>query len=188
MVGFGADDILVIVFEGYLMSAETLKEKEAELTGMFEQYYDKIARYAYVRIGDRAQAEDIAGEVFLKALKGLSSYRERGLPMSAWLFRIAHNLVVDFLRQKSKGRSVSLDDIDLPSDVNPAQLAETRLEMARVNQAMKALSPAQQEVVRLRFLAELSSKEVAAVMGKSDGAVREMQSSAIARLRQMLVE
>jgi len=118
----------------------------------------------------------------------LPSYRERGLPMSAWLFRIAHNLVVDFLRQKSKGHSVPLDEIDLPSDVNPALLVESRLEMARVNQAMKALSPAQQEVIRLRFLGELSSKEVAAVMGKSDGAVREMQSSAIARLRQLLVE
>jgi len=170
------------------MSAETLKEKEAELTGMFEQYYDKIARYAYVRIGDRASAEDIAGEVFLKALKGLHFYRERGLPMSAWLFRIAHNLVVDFLRQKSKGCAVPIEEIDLPSEANPALQAETRLEMARVEQAMKVLSPAQQEVIRLRFLSELSSKEVAAVMGKSDGAVREMQSAAISRLKQLLVE
>jgi RNA polymerase sigma-70 factor (ECF subfamily) len=170
------------------MSAETLKEKEAELVRMFESYYDRISRYAYVRIGDRASAEDIAGEVFLKALKALPSYRERGLPMGAWLFRIAHNLVVDFLRQKSKSHAVPLDHIDLPSEVNPALQAETHLEMERVAQAMKTLRPAQQEVIRLRFLAELSSKETAAVMGKSDGSVREMQSAAINRLKQLLTE
>ncbi len=170
------------------MSAETLKEKETELASMFEIYYDRISRYAYVRIGDMASAEDIAGEVFLKALKALPSYRERGLPMGAWLFRIAHNLVVDFLRQKSKNHIVPLEDIDLPSEVNPALQAETRLEMERVNRVMKGLSPAQQEVIHLRFLAELSSKETAAVMGKSDGAVRELQSAAITRLKQLLVE
>ncbi len=170
------------------MSARTLEEKEAELSGMFEEYFDRIARYACVRIGDRAAAEDIAGEVFLKALKALPSYREKGLPMSAWLFRIAHNLVVDFLRRKSKEHSVTLEEIDLQSEANPETLAESILEMERVGQAMKSLSPAQQEVIRLRFMAELSSKEVAAVMGKSDGAVREMQSAAIARLKLLLSE
>jgi len=170
------------------MGAEELKTREAELAGMFEQYYDKIARYAYVHIGDRMAAEDIAGEVFLKALEALPSYHERGLPMSAWLFRIAHNLVVDHLRQRERHGSAPLDEANLPLDASPAALAESRIEMARVKEAMQRLSPAQQEVVRLRFLAELSSKEVAAVMGKSDGAVREMQSAAIARLRQLLVE
>jgi RNA polymerase sigma-70 factor (ECF subfamily) len=168
------------------MSAETLKEKEAELAGMFDEYYDRIARYAYSRTGDRASSEDIASEVFVKALKALPSYHERGLPMGAWLFRIAHNLVVDFLRQRAKKKTVPLDGIDLPSEVDPARAAETRMEMERVERAMKKLSPSQQEVVRLRFLAELSSKETAAAMGKSDGSVREMQSTAISRLKQLL--
>lgn len=170
------------------MSAETLEEKRAELTAMFEEYFDRIARYACARTGDRAASEDIAGEVFLKALKALPSYKEKGLPMSAWLFRIAHNLVVDFLRKKSKEHSVTLEGIDLPSETNPETSAESLFEIERVKQAMKTLSPAQQEVIRLRFMAELSSKEAASVMGKSDGAVREMQSSAISRLRQSLLE
>lgn len=170
------------------MSAETLKEKEAELASLFDEYYDRVARYAYARTGDRASSEDIAGEVFVKALKGLPSYTERGLPMGAWLFRIAHNLVVDFLRQRSNKQQVSIDGIDLPSGVNPAHEAEIRLEMERVEHAMKQLSPAQQEVVRLRFMAELSSKETAKVLGRSDGAVREMQCTAIARLKQLLAE
>jgi RNA polymerase sigma-70 factor (ECF subfamily) len=170
------------------MSAETLKEKEAELAGMFDEYYDRIARYAYARTGDSASSEDIASEVFVKALKALPSYHERGLPMGAWLFRIAHNLVVDFLRLRSKRQTVPLEGIDVPSVENPAHETETRMEMERVERAMKELSPAQQEVIRLRFLAGLSSKETAAVLKKSDGSVREMQCTAVARLKQLLAE
>jgi RNA polymerase sigma-70 factor (ECF subfamily) len=155
---------------------------------MFDEYYGRIARYAYARTGDRASSEDIASEVFVKALKALPSYRERGLPMGAWLFRIARNLVVDFLRQRSKKQTVPLEGLDLPSGADPEHVAETRLEMERVERAMKALTPAQQEVIRLRFLAELSSKETASVLKKSDGSVREMQSTAVARLKQLLAE
>jgi RNA polymerase sigma-70 factor, ECF subfamily len=168
--------------------AEELKAREAELAGMFEQYYDKIARYVRVHIGNRMAAEDIAGDVFLKALKALPTYRERGLPMNAWLFRIAHNLTVDYLRQKERHNDTDIEGIDVPSSANLSQEVEIKLEMERVKKAMDGLSPSEREVVSLRFMSELSSKEVAAAMHKSDGAVRQMQSSAIAKLRQMLVE
>ena len=170
------------------MGADELNSREAELADVFEQYYERVARYAYVHVGDRMAAEDIAGETFLKALKALSSYREKGLPMSAWVFRIAHNLVVDYLRQKDRRRSVPLDGLEILVDGGPHETAESRLELERVKQAMRRLSPAEQEVVRLRFMAELSSKEVSAVMHKSDGAVRQMQSTAVAKLRRLLAE
>src|SRR3989304_8582699 len=82
--------------------AEARARYEIELASLYEEYYDRIARYACVHIGDRCDAEDLAGDVFLKALKSLDSYEERGVPMQAWLFRIAHNLVVDYLRKKTK--------------------------------------------------------------------------------------
>ena len=72
------------------------KSLETELSGLFGDYYDKIARYASIHIGNRADGEDIAGDVFLKAIDSLGSYEKRGIPMQAWLFKIAHNLVVDF--------------------------------------------------------------------------------------------
>ena len=91
------------------MSAEADKEKtearrhkESELASLYEKYYDKIAYYVFLHIGSRTEAEDIAGEVFLKALESLKSYKERGIPMQEWLFRIAHNLVVDHLRKTGK--------------------------------------------------------------------------------------
>jgi RNA polymerase sigma-70 factor, ECF subfamily len=170
------------------MGAEELKAKEAELAGMYEQFYDKIARYAYVHIGSKADAEDIAGDTFLKALKSLDSYREKGLPMSAWLFRIAHNLVVDHLREKSRHRNVDVEGIDLPSGHDLSESVEMQLEIEQVKKAMKELSPSERQVVSLRFISGLSSKEVAEVMKKSDGAVRQMQYAAIGKLKQMLVE
>lgn len=161
----------------------TIEEYEARLAGLYEEYYDRIARYVYVRIGDRAEAEDIAGEVFLKALKSLKSYREQDVPMQGWLFRIAHNLTVDYLRRMDKDRTVPIDSVVLPDDNNPADIAEKNIEFERVTRAMKQLTAEQREVVNLRLLAGLTSREVGAILKKSGGAVREMQRAALEKLR-----
>lgn len=159
---------------------------EAELAGLYEEYYDRIARYACVHIGDMSDAEDIAGEVFLKALKSLDAYQERGIPMQAWLFKIAHNMVVDYLRKKVKVKIQPLEESGLGGDDDPETVAETAIELQRVTTAMQKLSPDQRQVIGLRFMGGLPSKEVARVMGKTDGAVREMQRAAIEKLRMML--
>jgi len=166
---------------------EARKHKEAELASLYEEYYDKIAHYAYVRIGNRTEAEDIAGEVFLKALESLKSYQERGIPMQAWLFRIAHNLVVDHLRKTTKYKTVPTDSIQLEADVDPVTIAENNIELEKVTVAMEQLTPEQREVLRLRFFGGLTSKEAGSILSKSDGAVREMQRAAIEKLRNLLV-
>jgi RNA polymerase sigma-70 factor (ECF subfamily) len=161
----------------------TINEYEIRLAGLYEKYYDKIARYVYVHIGDREEAEDIAGEVFLKALKSLKSYREQGVPMHGWLFRIAHNLTVDYLRKMDKRRTVPIDSVVLPGNDNPADVAEKNIESERVTEAMKQLTIEQREVIALRFFGGFKSKEVGEILGKGDGAVREMQRAAIQKLR-----
>ena len=165
---------------------EARKHNEAKLTGLYEEYYDKIARYAYVRIGNRTDAEDIAGEVFLKALESLKSYQERGVPMQAWLFRIAHNLVVDHLRQTGKRKTVPIDTVQVEADTNPVTTAEKNIELERVTKAMEQLTREQREVLRLRFFGGLTSKETGSILNKGDGAVREMQRAAIEKLRNIL--
>ncbi len=160
---------------------------ESELAGLYEEYYDRIARYAFVHIGDRADSEDIAGEVFLKALRSLDSYQERGVPMQAWLFKIAHNLVVDYLRRKAKAKAQAQDmEVLQIADDDPVKEAETKIQMEKVSEAMKKLTPDQRQVISLRFMSGLASKEVAQAMKKSDGAVREMQRAAIEKLRALL--
>ncbi len=170
------------------MKTETENTKQVELAALYDEYYDRIARYAYSRIGNKDDAEDIAGEVFLKALQNLKSYREQGPPLQVWLFKIAHNLVVDYLRKNSKFKSVPIDGIDMRDSSDPAAVAEMNLEIERVKIALKELSADQQEVIRLRFLAGLTSREVSYLMGKTDGAVREMQRAALEKLRQLLNE
>jgi RNA polymerase sigma-70 factor (ECF subfamily) len=161
----------------------TIGEYETQLSGLYEEYYDKIARYVYVHIGDKEEAEDIAGEVFLKALKSLKSYREQGVPMQGWLFRIAHNLTVDYIRKADRRKTVPIDSVVLTANDNPADAAEKNIEFERVSEAMTQLTMEQREVINLRFFGGLTSKEVGGILGKSDGAVREMQRAAIEKIR-----
>jgi len=162
------------------------RQNEARLASLYQEYYDRIARYARVHIGDRTEAEDLAGEVFLKALDSLDSYQERGVPMQAWLFRIAHNLVVDHLRKKAKLKTVPIETIPLESNGDPMKLAERNIELERVNRAMIQLTREQREVLGLRFLGGLTSREVGHILRKNDSAVREMQRAAIEKLRKLL--
>lgn len=168
---------------GNRKNISTINEYETRLSDLYEEYYDKIARYVYVHISNKEEAEDIAGEVFLKALQSLKSYREQGVPMQGWLFRIAHNLTVDYLRKMNKRRTVPIDSVVLQGNDNPANTAEKNIEFERVTKAMKKLTTEQREVINLRFFGGLTSKEVGGVLGKSDGAVREMQRAAIEKLR-----
>ena len=165
---------------------EAREYNESALSSLYEEYFDKIARYAYLRIGVKADAEDIAGEVFLRALKSLKSYKEQGIPMQAWLFRIARNLVVDYLRKMQKRKTVPIDNVQIENGINTAMVAERKIEFERVVRAMEQLTQEQKEVLGLRFFGGLTSKEASRMLNKSDGAVREMQRAAIQRLRNLL--
>jgi RNA polymerase sigma-70 factor (ECF subfamily) len=165
---------------------DELKDKENQLVGLYDEYFDKIAHYIFVRLGDRNEAEDLAGDVFVKALESIKSYKERGIPMQAWLFRIAHNILVDRLRKKGRITTIPDDNVVIVDEEDPAAIAEKNIEMERVNKAMQKLTPDQREVLQLRFFGGLSSKEAGAVLKKSDGAVREMQRAAIEKLRNLL--
>lgn len=165
---------------------EARRQNEARLAGLFDEYYDKIARYAFVRIRNRTEAEDIAAEVFSKALNSLESYKQQGIPMQAWLFRIAHNLVVDHFRKMTKKKTIPVDSVQIESVTDPVRTAEANIELARVNEALEQLTPAQREVIRLRFFGGFTSKEVGQILNKGDGAVREMQRAATQSLRNLL--
>ena len=122
----------------------------------------------------------------MKALESLKSYKERGIPMQAWLFRIAHNVSVDRLRRRGRIATVPINGVTVEAREDTVAMAEKSIEMERVNEAMQKLTPEQREVVRLRFFSGLSSKEVGAILRKSDGAVREMQRAAVEKLRGIL--
>ena len=157
------------------------------LTVLYEELYDRIARYVIARTGNRDVGEDLAGEVFVRAVESIGSFRERGVPVEAWLFRIAHNLVVDHYRRSARRPIVPIDDaMGLAGSADTAGEVEQRLAMERVAQMMQRLNPAQQEVISLRFSGELSAEEAGAVMGRTPGAIRELQRTALKALRALM--
>ena len=156
---------------------------------LYEEHFDKIYRYVALKIGDKTEAEDMTQQVFLKALQSISSFKWKGIPFSAWLFRIAHNQMVDYLRKKKK-RPVTLLDESLVSsgrDSNPQLMAERSVDIEQLLSATQRLTEAQREVISLRFTGELSTAQVAKIMGKSQGAVKALQHSAIVALRKVLL-
>ena len=167
--------------------AESGQPGAALVAELFEAYYDRIARYIAARIGNPSEAEDLASEVFVRAVENIDEFEWRGAPVQAWLFRIAHNLVVDHFRRAKRRPVVPLETVTFSDNHHDAEdEAPRQLELAEVQEAMKSLTPAQQEVLALRLVAGLPSAEVAAILGKSDGAVREMQHAALKSLRRIL--
>ena len=155
------------------------------LAQLYEEHFDKIYRYVTLRIGNEMEAEDVTQQVFVNTLQSISSFKWRGISFSAWLFRIAHNQAVDYLRKKKRA-ALPLDESLTDSDSNPQLIAEDKQDIEQLLQATKKLTEAQREVISLRFTSGLPIAEVAKVMGKSQGAVKALQHSAIVALRKAL--
>ncbi len=159
---------------------------EEAFAELYEKYFDKIYRYISLKIGNRFEAEDMTQQVFINALNSISSFKWRGLPFSSWLFRIAHNLVVDYFRKKTRQPVSTLNESITASEDNPQKVIEQKMNIEQLELASKGLTPAQQEVIALRFAGELPIAQVARVMGRSEGAIKALQHSAIVALRKIL--
>ena len=160
----------------------------ASLSGLYEHFYDKIFRYVSFRTGSPLEAEDITEEVFLRMLEKIHSFKRRGHPFSSWLFRIAHNLVVDHFRKRARKGTVPLEGTaeiataasDLDSRV------ELTLRIEQVQRAIEGLTSLQREVISLRFAGELSVSETARAVGRSENAVKALQHAGLKKLRRLL--
>jgi len=168
-------------------TARGLQKQDPEVWAeVYEKYFSRVYRYIAVRVGNKTEAEDLAGKVFLKALESISSFKWRGVPVSAWLFRIAHNQVIDYRRTSKAKFQSPLDESLVSSDADPVLEAEKGLDIHQVVQAVGQLTRAQRDVIELRFAGGLSTAEVAKVLGKSQGAVKVLQHNALVALRKRL--
>jgi RNA polymerase sigma-70 factor (ECF subfamily) len=162
-------------------------EQEA-FAQLYENHFDKIFRYVVLKIRNQAEAEDMTQQVFIKAYESIGSYQSQGVPFTAWLFRIAHNQMVDYVRKQSKRQTVPLDEsLQIMDDCDVEHEVETKIEMEKVVLATAKLTKAQREVISLRFAGGLSITEAAKTMRKSEGAIKALQHSAILALRKTLV-
>jgi RNA polymerase sigma-70 factor (ECF subfamily) len=155
---------------------------------LYERYVDKIYSYVYYRTGNHHDAEDLTARTFYRALKHLHRYQDRGLPFSAWLYRIAHNLVANFHRDRSRRQVIALDEVSL---VSPRPDAEGNLELEdnqkRLLRLIRRENPDRQQLLILKFVEQMSNREIAQIMGRSEGAIKSLYHRTLLALREAWV-
>ncbi len=165
-------------------------EGDSEAFGvLYERYVGRIYNYVYYRTGNVAEAEDLTARVFQRAMGHIRKYCARGIPFSAWLYRIAHNLVANWHRDNSRRNEVPLEDYyPLPAmraEHPESQLVRTQ-ELESLMRALRELSPERQQVVILKFVERLTNSEVAVIMGRSEGAIKSLYHRTLLTLRDQM--
>jgi RNA polymerase sigma-70 factor (ECF subfamily) len=149
---------------------------------------DQIFRYVYYKVGNFAESQDLTGQTFLKAFENIDSYEQRDVAFSSWLYRIAHNLLVDYFRRESKRENVPIEDQPpTPSTRgNPVETVLADLDSERLYRALNKLTHNQREVLVLKFIDNMSNNQVAEIMGISVGAVKSTQKRGLLALNRIL--
>ena len=143
---------------------------------LYEQYVERIYNYIYYRTGNSYDAEDLTERVFMRAMRHINTYHDRGLPFSAWLYRIAHNLVANWHRDNNRRKEIPIDESMF--DYRQGQHPESELlhleERERLLRVIRSLPDDRQQLLILKFVEHLSNTEIGQVMGKSEGAVKSL--------------
>jgi RNA polymerase sigma-70 factor (ECF subfamily) len=157
---------------------------------IYDAYVGQVYRYLYYRVGSQPLAEDLTSETFLRALRRIDSFTWQGRDICAWFITIARNLVTDHFKSSRFRLEVSTADmLDADrADDGIEQVVLDNLDNQALLSAVRQLKPEQQECVVLRFLQGLSVAETAAVMGRSDGAIKQLQLRAVRALAKLLPE
>jgi len=151
---------------------------------LYNIYLERIYRYVFYQVRDKMTAEDLTEEVFLKAWKSIDTCRGKEQTFSSWLYRIAHNHVIDNLRSQRKYLSA---DMEALAEVSSPELGEEgKLERQEMLEVISDLPQNQKQVIILKFIEGLDNREIGQIMGKSQGAIRVLQMRALATLRQRL--
>jgi RNA polymerase sigma-70 factor (ECF subfamily) len=156
------------------------------LAEIYDRYAEVIYRYLYRYVGNAEQAEDLTSEVFVRLLQVLGTAKAPRDQIGGWLYRVAHNLAMDWFRQQAKESSLSLDEELVAGDDSPATRLEEDQRQKRLREAISQLTPSQQQVIVLRFAEGLKLGEIGQLLRKSEGSVKLVQYRAIRRLRKLL--
>ncbi len=152
---------------------------------LYERYVGRIYNYIYYRTGNRHDAEDLTAHVFFRAMRHIGNYRDRGLPISAWLYRIAHNLVANWHRDNSRRKEIPLEDSLIGRE--PLKHPELELlsseERERLLLVIRTLSPDRQQLLILKFVDHLSNAEIGQIMNRTEGAVKSLYHRTLLSLR-----
>ncbi len=164
---------------------EAAQRDPACFAALYEANFERVYAFIAGRVRNRDEAEDLTSEVFHKALAHLGSFEWRGAPFAAWLYRIAGNVIAN--HTSGAGREHAVLAVGDPPEAAPASGVQPEIEeveqRARIFRLVKSLPPDQRRVVHLRYAEEKSVKEIAEEMGRSEGAVKQLQFRALETLR-----
>ncbi|MBI3160069.1 MAG: sigma-70 family RNA polymerase sigma factor [Chloroflexi bacterium] len=152
---------------------------------LYDRYVERIYNYIYYRTGNHHDAEDLTARVFTRAMKHITSYQDRGVPFSAWLYRIAHNLVANWHRDNSRRQELPLEDgYGLTGEVEMPEARLMRSEEQRaLLQVIYGLPEDRQQLLILKFVEHLSNAEIGKIMGRTEGAVKSLYHRTLLSLR-----
>lgn len=165
--------------------AKTDKEAFGQL---YERHVDKIYNYVYYKTGSHADAEDLTARVFIRAMQHIERYEDQGVPFSAWLYRIAHNLMANWHRDRNRRKTINLDDLahwQLFAD-GPDRLVELSNDNEALLAAIRRLPAERQDLLIFKFVEQLSNAEIGAIMGRSEGAIKSLYHRTLLALREDL--
>jgi RNA polymerase sigma-70 factor, ECF subfamily len=152
---------------------------------LYEKNVNRIFSYIYYRTGSTNDAEDLTARVFQRAMGRIDRYTQKGVPFSAWLYRIAHNLVANWHRDNSRRQEVALDD--QPNLVMFGEYPEKQMvqdqEVDKLIEVIKRLTPERQQLIILKFVQQLSNAEIGVIMSKSEGAIKSLYHRTLLELR-----
>jgi RNA polymerase sigma-70 factor (ECF subfamily) len=177
-----------------LTDANAVKRAVNGDTDAFSYIYEKnvtrIYNYIYYRIGFEADAEDLTARVFHRAFGHIEKDQEKGVPFTAWLYRIAHNLTANWYRDMQRRKEISLEDqLDLPHHGElPERQVERTQEKEILMKAIRRLPPDRQQLILLKYLEDLSNGEIALIMGRTEGAVKSLYHRSLISLREEIKE
>jgi len=180
----------VVLPEDERSQVESARAGDPEAIGwLYERYFDRIYRYVFLKLNDPTDAEDITEQVFLKMIEAISGFKWQGSSFASWLFRIAHNLIVDHVRQHSRRPQVALDPVGatIPAEgSDPHDWAEQSDLGGHLRECMAELTELQARVIALKFGGGLSNAEVAEILDRSEGAIKALQYSALQNLNKLM--
>jgi RNA polymerase sigma-70 factor (ECF subfamily) len=175
------------MLEGENQIIERAKKGEAQAFGLlYDHYHERIYRFIFLKVSRKEDAEDLTHQVFLSAWQNIKNYKELGFPFSSWLYRISRNAVIDFYRSKKIETSLEEVQNELSSDEIKTDDIDLKIQIEEVMKALKQLKPDYQDIIIMRFVDDLSVKEIAKALDKSEGAVKLMQHRAINNLKKIL--
>ena len=164
---------------------EEAQKDPARFAELYGNNFDRVYAYIARRVRDRNDAEDLTSEVFHQALAGLPRFEWRGAPFAAWLFKIASNAIIDRAKRAAKEQEVPAI-LDVPTEVSPKEIEDDIEQRARLFQLVDRLPVDQRRVIGMRFAEEKNIREIAQELGRSEGAVKQLQFRALQNLRAQL--